>query len=132
MSKMDELGNKIARQLDQGVADLDDNVVRRLRLAREKALSHHAAHQHAFGFAWASHTHHRDHGRRTRWFAQHRLGLSILALVIGLLAIAYWQDNQPPDEVAEVDAALLSGDLPIHAYTDDGFKAWLRKSGSEN
>jgi len=35
---------------------------------------------------------------------------------------------QQIDEIEELDSALLSDDLPIDAYLDSGFVAWLRDS----
>ena len=44
-----------------------------------------------------------------------------MALVIGLFAINAAQDENGLNEVAEVDAALLTDDLPPEAYADPGF-----------
>ena len=35
------------------------------------------------------------------------------------------------DEVAEVDAAILTDDLPPSAYTDPGFAQFLKSGGGE-
>ena len=48
-------------------------------------------------------------------------------LVLGLIGITYWQSMQSSD-IAEIDASLLSGELPISAYLDSGFEAWLKRS----
>ena len=60
-----------------------------------------------------------------------RLLLSGLLLVLGLLATNYWyqaQQAQQAEETLEIDAAVLTGDLPIDAYMDKGFDAWLKSS----
>ena len=31
-------------------------------------------------------------------------------------------------EIEEIDAAVLTGDLPLDAYLDKGFDAWLKPS----
>ncbi len=35
-------------------------------------------------------------------------------------------------DVEELDAQLLTGDLPIDAYLDRGFEAWLKKVSSNS
>ena len=37
-----------------------------------------------------------------------------------------WQAYQAINEAEEIDAQLLSSDLPIDAYLDRGFQAWLK------
>ena len=48
-------------------------------------------------------------------------------LVGGLLAINGWQQTQRVAEVEEIDALLLTDDLPLDAFLDKGFEAWLKK-----
>ncbi|WP_153102158.1 DUF3619 family protein [Paraburkholderia hayleyella] len=56
-----------------------------------------------------------------------RLALAwpLVALVLGLVSIAYWEDQQRSAELADIDAAMLSDDLPLNAYLDHGFNAYL-------
>ncbi|KJR94958.1 DUF3619 family protein [Burkholderia pseudomallei] len=46
-------------------------------------------------------------------------------LLAGLIGIAYWEDMQRTAELADIDAAMLSDDLPLTAYLDHGFNAYL-------
>jgi hypothetical protein len=39
----------------------------------------------------------------------------------------HWQQTQRLAEIEEIDAELLTDDLPIDAYLDRGFEAWLKK-----
>ena len=57
-----------------------------------------------------------------------RLGsvLPLVALVVGLLTINSVQDDNRVQEIAEVDAALLTDDLPPAAFSDPGFIQFLR------
>ncbi len=57
-----------------------------------------------------------------------RLLLSGLILTLGLLATSYWYQKQQAEETVEIDSAVLTGDLPIDAYLDKGFNAWLKRS----
>ena len=38
-----------------------------------------------------------------------------------------WEQKQRAKEVEELDALVLTGELPIDAYLDRGFEAWLKK-----
>ena len=54
--------------------------------------------------------------------------LAPLALVAGLVFINGIVNEDRANEVAEVDAALLTDDLPPAAYTDAGFIQYLKVS----
>ena len=56
----------------------------------------------------------------------------MVLLVVGLLTINMVLDEFRANEVAEVDAALLTDDLPPTAYTDPGFVHFLKLSVTEN
>ena len=56
-----------------------------------------------------------------------RLLLPTALLVAGLATIYSWQQDQRAADVEELDAQLLADDLPIDAYLDRGFEAWLKK-----
>ena len=51
--------------------------------------------------------------------------------MLGLAGIAHVHDRAQIAAVAEVDAALLSDDLPPDAYTDPGFAEYLKTTRSE-
>jgi hypothetical protein len=61
-----------------------------------------------------------------------RAVLPTLLLIAGLLAIYNWQQDQRAADIEELDAQLLTDDLPIDAYLDRGFETWLRKVSSDN
>ncbi len=50
------------------------------------------------------------------------------ALILALVGIQYWQRAPSVEELAEIDAALLTSDLPINAYLDNSFDTWLKRS----
>jgi hypothetical protein len=56
--------------------------------------------------------------------------LVALALVVGVTSYAYWQADRSIAELEVIDSALLADDLPIAAFTDRGFDAWLKSSAS--
>ncbi len=53
--------------------------------------------------------------------------LPLLALVIGLLAIEWIQQDYITSEIAATDSALLTDELPPDAYTDAGFAQFLKQ-----
>ena len=57
-----------------------------------------------------------------------RLLLPMLVLILGLMAIQSWRQFELAREIEEIDTAVLTGDLPIDAYMDMGFDAWLKRS----
>jgi Protein of unknown function (DUF3619) len=60
-----------------------------------------------------------------------RLGsvLPLAALVLGLLFIQHFHQRSQISAAAEVDAALLGGDVPFAAYNDPGFVEFLKTDG---
>jgi hypothetical protein len=53
------------------------------------------------------------------------LPVAMLALAVGTLQ--YWQQDKRIAEIEELDAQLLTDDLPIDAYLDRGFQDWLKQ-----
>jgi hypothetical protein len=51
-----------------------------------------------------------------------------IVLALGLLAISEWQQDARINDIAAVDIALLSDDVPPDAYMDSGFLAFLKLS----
>lgn len=52
--------------------------------------------------------------------------LPLIALMVGLISINIIQNENRAGELAEVDAALLTDDLPPAAYTDPGFVQFVK------
>lgn len=50
----------------------------------------------------------------------------LAALVAGLLLIQQWSQHEQVEAAAEIDAVLLADDLPPAAWTDPGFREFLR------
>ena len=59
------------------------------------------------------------------WFARTGLILPALLLVIGLAGLYQHAAQQRISETADIDAAVLSDELPLTAYLDHGFNAFL-------
>jgi hypothetical protein len=117
-----QFGYRIKQNLNQGLP-LDSVTLNRLKAAREMALEHQRASAPSYAFAWA----HNGISYFNRPLAP-RLLLSGLILLLGLLVTNYWYQAQLIEENVEIDAAVLTGELPIDAYLDKGFGAWLKSS----
>jgi hypothetical protein len=62
------------------------------------------------------------------WWGRIGSVMPLIALVVGLLTINSVQNDNRAQEVAEVDAALLTDDLPPAAFSDPGFVQFLKTS----
>lgn len=65
----------------------------------------------------------RDGLRPWAWLASL---LPLVALVVGLFIIKQIQDEHRALELADIDTALLTDDLPPSAYSDPGFMRFLK------
>lgn len=56
-----------------------------------------------------------------------RLGLSlpILVLVVGMAGIFHHEQQRQIREIADIDIAVLSDELPPSAYADNGFRTYI-------
>ncbi len=119
-----EFAKKIVRELDRGSRDLDRNTALRLAAARDHALDRFKQLP-SENLATAGVLSSLGHGRAGNGF---RYVLPLMVLLLGLAGIVYWQGNNGADgEVADIDARLLTDDLPIDAYLDKGFDSWLKR-----
>ena len=119
-----QFGYRIKQTLNQGL-NLDDASLSRLSAARELALSRHRATAPSSWLAWAGEA---AGSFTTPRFLVSRLMMPALVLALGLFIVNYWHQAQLAQENAEIDAEVLTGELPIDAYLDKGFDAWLRRS----
>ena len=128
---VDRFAARIASHLDAGTKQLPHDVSERLRAARTQALANRRVSETAvapavfgqsgsvvfgggFGF-W---------GRAASW-------LPLVALTVGLLGIGTLQEQMRASEIADVDAELLTSDLPTTAYTDPGFAQYLKHGAQD-
>jgi hypothetical protein len=115
-----QFGHRIRHILNQGTHEVRPQVAQRLAAARHRALERHSAEP---ALVWADNV--------TGSIGWAGLAVRILVplamLVAGAGAIYTWQQNQRAAEIEEVDALLLTDDLPIDAYLDRGFQNWLKK-----
>ncbi len=123
-----ELAGKIVRHLEHGLGHIKQGTLYQLQSARKAALERYReAPQPVFVPAWAGDAAFRlSHSRHFN--ARNLLALGLLLL--SLIVVTYWQlvIQSNANDFAEIDASLLTGDLPINAYLDRDFEAWLKRS----
>lgn len=117
-----QFGHRIRHILTQGTSSVRPDVAARLRAAREQALARHRPEP---ALAWA--------GNASGGWAglALRVLLPLAMLVAGGAALYGWQQNQRAAELEEIDALLLTDELPIDAYVDRNFQNWLKKRAVE-
>jgi hypothetical protein len=118
-----EFGFKIKQQLDRSL-DLETATLNRLRVARERALARQRMAEPALAPALA--------GAVIGRLSSNPVSASVIlggaALILALIGVKYWQRAPTVEEIEEIDAALLTSDLPINAYLDKSFDTWLKRS----
>lgn len=131
----DRFGLLITARLSDAADDLPYDVSERLRAARAQALSRRkvAVIQTATSLAVSGGTGTLTFGNEhLGWWGRVAAAIPLLALVVGLIAINIIQNDNRANELAEIDAALLTDDLPPAAYTDPGFTQFLKMSSGQN
>lgn len=54
-----------------------------------------------------------------------RLAIPLIVLAAGLIGIYQFEQQRRISEIADIDVAVLSDELPLSAYLDHGFNAYL-------
>lgn len=119
-----QIAYRIKQHLNRGL-DLDADKLARLKAAREQALVRQRVESRVRVFAWADNVVGKWGGPPSLIA---RILLPMAVLILGLISINQWRESQLAAEIEEIDAAVLTGDLPLDAYLDKGFDAWLKRS----
>ena len=130
-------GLRVTARLSDGADSLPHDISERLRVAREQAVAQRRRVVAASRLRSASEVSNSG-AAATLSFGDEGLGFwgrlasagLVLALAIGLVTINIVQTDDRAMEVADLDSALLTDDLPPEAYADPGFLRFL-KSGSD-
>ena len=121
-----ELAGKIVSRLEYGLGTIKQGTAYQLQSARQAALERYRdAPEPLFGLAWAGDVAFRV--TTSRYFNTRNM-LALGLLVLSLIGVTYWQVVLQSNDIADIDASLLTDDLPINAYLDSNFEAWLKRS----
>ncbi|NBU50384.1 MAG: DUF3619 family protein [Betaproteobacteria bacterium] len=147
----DRLGTLLAARLDEGLLSMGPDISERLRFARERAVARArqarlqaatgpvltswqagglslAGSGAGAGGGWGVWSSRAASPRGTgSWWTKLVSVLPLLVLALGFLAIQDTLMERQIQAAAEVDAALLTDDLPPQAYSDPGFAEFLRR-----
>jgi hypothetical protein len=126
-----DLAYKLRHALDQSAADLPTKTAERLASARNIALSRKkqdsAVHVVVSQAAFAGSSAGSSSPKLFAWISRAGLVIPLAALVFGLMGIYQFEQRQQIIESAAIDAEVLTDDLPLSAYLDNGFGAFLAK-----
>ncbi len=127
----DQFGRRIAARMSVGSNELPHDISERLRVARTQAV----AKRKLVPEMRTAQTAHVAAGTATLggggwWWTRLGAALPLVALVGGLIAINVVQTENRASELADVDSALLTDDLPPAAYTDPGFAQFLKSEAA--
>lgn len=117
-------GSQVKRVLESGLC-LERGIQDRLKKAREAALARQSVNDTSFPYAWGIAF--AAPGKRPHFLGSIVL-LPALVLVLGVFLGNYLDQAPTAAEIVEFDTAIVMGDLPIDAYLDKGFDAWLKRS----
>jgi hypothetical protein len=127
---------RIAAGLSESAEALPGDITQRLRVARQQALQQAAQMRTAakpatgvlsWGWMTATAGGPAGSGDNTSWWRRAAAFIPLILLVAGLLAIQELHASRLISAAAEIDAALLSDDLPPDAYQDVGFLEFLKR-----
>ncbi|WP_432379459.1 DUF3619 family protein [Duganella sp. P38] len=123
---------KVRHALNEKLDELPASTTDRLAQARKMALARKKAHVEvplavrvvktelaAAGGGFLS---------QFNWLGRWGMLVPALALVIGMVGIYQYEQQERIADLAEIDAAVLSDELPLDAYLDHGFNAYLTRS----
>ena len=128
---MEVFGGRIAARLDDAAENLPYDIAERLRAARVRAVDRRKwVLAESAGSVWldarsGTLTAGRGIGHPAWWDRLGAAGL-FLTLVLGLSIINAIQDDLRADDLADIDTALLTDELPPAAYVDPGFMQFLK------
>jgi hypothetical protein len=129
---------RLAARLTEQSNALPPDLTERLRFAREQALGRARLSRASVtagsagqfqGSAMALHG--PSHGEGPSWWKRAASVLPLVALLAGLLLIQESNRRAQIAEAADIDAALLSDDLPPLAYSDPGFVEFLNTASAD-
>lgn len=129
LGAQDRFGLKLAARLSESADALPHDITERLRVARVQALARLQRAQTATAV-------HHSGGAATLSFGDEGVSLwqriasilPLLALVAGLIGMRVLDNDSRARELAEIDSAILTDDLPPTAYADPGFMQFLNIS----
>lgn len=131
-----EFAYKVRRALDEQITSLPESTTNRLSAARKLAM----ARKKPESFAYVTVIERRLIGINSggfgnpfndslSWLVRVGIIIPLIVLIVGAFGIYNYEEERRIDELADLDAAVLSDELPLTAYLDHGFETYLNKHG---
>jgi hypothetical protein len=122
-----DFAKKIARTLNVGLTQIDDGTLARLRASRHKAMAAYREPVSILGLVTVS-------GQLldvSTLIRKPLFWLPVFAIVAAVATYSFTRSDDGFDDVGELDAKLLTGELPIDAFLDKDFGTWVRESSQQ-
>jgi hypothetical protein len=125
---------RVRHALNENLDQLPAASTSRLAEARQRALSRKKPDtaRHAIVMHPASPYGHAGDGffgRPLSWLGRMSMALPVIVVFVSLVGMYQAEKKQHIVDLAEIDAMLLSDELPLTAYIDHGFNAYLAQHG---
>ena len=125
MDNEKDFAQKISHTLNWGLSRIDEDKLARIRAGRQKALAAYREPVTILGLVTVS-------GRTleiSNWIRKPLFWLPILAISAAVATLTLSGADDIYDEAGgELDAQLLTGELPINAFLDKDFSSWVKES----
>jgi len=119
-----EFAKKVTMNLNWGLSQIDGDKLSKLCAAREKALANYVEPAVVANLATTS-------GQTLNfsgWVRKPLFWLPIVAIAAAAVTYSAMDDDIADDAGGELDAKLLTGELPINAFLDKDFGSWVKES----
>ena len=121
-----EFGKRVTRLLNAQSENLSSDIQSRLRDARASAISRAKAEPVFVAQLQTTHRGFRNSSWNKPIWSFTGWLVPVTVVVLGLIAITEWQEDLRINDIANVDIALLTDDVPPDAFVDNGFMAFLK------
>ena len=115
---------KITRTLNWGLSHIEEDKLAKLRAGRRKALDAYCEPVKVLGLVTVS----GQIFNLSQSMRKPLFWLPVLAIVAAVIAYTWNSADDIYDDVGELDAKLLTGELPIDAFLDKDFASWVKES----
>ncbi|MFL9922685.1 DUF3619 family protein [Herbaspirillum lusitanum] len=124
---------KVRHALDASLDALPDDTTQRLAAARRVALARKkkgaTVKVQQYSLANAIGGGNLSQPQTPSWLSRLGVAVPLLAGVLLFASLYQHEHSQRVNELADIDAAVLSDELPLSAYLDHGFNAFLAERG---
>ena len=120
-----DFAQKITHTLTWGLSRIEDDKLARVRASRQRALAAYREPVTILGLVTVS----GQSLEMSRWIRKPLFWLPIFAIVAAVSTYTLTGTDDIYDEAGgELDAQILTGELPINAFLDKDFSSWVQES----